>query len=130
MFPAVLGLLLSLFSLLMTLLIMLVLPSVLCTVLWNTIIYSVFHGVSISLFQGVLLWFIIILTVMIVFKPQIKVSVQRLDARDLPFKRPKKDDKPSSTGVNPPSAHWLKWRESQKKDKPKDPKDAPPSSLL
>jgi len=129
MFSAVLGLLLSLVSLLITLLIMLVLPRVLCTVLWNTLVFSLFHGVSISLFQGVLLWFMVILTVMIVFKPQIKVSVQRLDARDLPFKRSKKDENPSSTGVNPPSAHWLKWREDKKKNEPKDPKDAPPSSL-
>jgi len=126
MFPAALGLLLSLLSLLMTLIILLVLPSVLCTVLWNTLVFSVFHGVSISLFQGVLLWFMVILTVMIVFKPQIKVSVQRLDARDLPFKRAKKDEKPSDATKNTQSAHWLKWREDKKKN---EPKDTPPSSL-
>jgi len=129
MFPAVLGLFLSLISLMVTLLIMLVLPSVLCTVLWNTLVFSLFQGVSISLFQGVLLWFMILLTVMIVFKPQIKVSVQRLDARDLPFKRPKKDETPNASAQKPPSAHWLKWRDAQKKDDPQDPKEAPPSNL-
>ncbi len=129
MLPAVLGLFLSLLSLLMTLLIVLVLPSMLCTGLWNMLVFSIFHGVEISLFQGVLLWFMVILTVMILFKPQIKVSVQRLDARDLPFKRPKKDEKPSESAKNSPSAHWLKWREDKKKNESKEPKDAPPSSL-
>jgi hypothetical protein len=126
MFPAVLGFFFSLISLLVTVFTLLVLPSLLCMALWNAVVFKLFHGVSITLFQGVLLWFMVILTVMIVFKPQIKVSVKRLDARDLRFKGLDKDDKNKSSSKTPPSAHWLKWREAQKKE---DPKDPPPSSL-
>ena len=129
MLQALLGLLLSLFSLVMTVLIMLFLPSLLCTMLWNSLVFGVFHGTAISLFQGVLLWLMIILTVLIVFKPEIKVSVQRINTKDIPFPSPKKRDPSNPTDQNTPSAHWLKWREDKKKNTPKDPKDAPPSSL-
>ncbi len=126
MFPTVLGFFISLISLLVTVFTLLVLPSLLCMALWNAIVFKLFHGVAITLFQGLLLWVMVVLVVMLVFKPQISLSVKRLDPRDLRFKGLNKKDERKSSSKTPPSAHWLKWREAQKKE---DPKDPPPSSL-
>jgi hypothetical protein len=113
--PKLLMLLISLFATLISLFVVLVLPSMICTALWNAVVYELFGGVMIQVWQGTLLWMSVVIGLWLWLKPEIQLSVETLDEDDLPLpfqRKPLNKEAPKSK--TPPSEHWLKWREKEK----------------
>jgi hypothetical protein len=71
------GMLMLVLALLTGIFLFLALPSAFMMVLWNALIYEVFRGSEINLYQGFLLWGMMLLTLKLIFSPELKFQLMR-----------------------------------------------------
>jgi hypothetical protein len=116
-FKGFLGVLAMFGLFLLTLFLAFVLPSMVATALWNALFYATLGGIKINLMQGGLLWVMLVIGLVLYFKPSLKIGIDesdfdRLDTSDANFKEtPKADPK------EPRSEHWKKWRKAAEDEK-------------
>src|SRR6187402_193257 len=84
------GLLTLVLALLSGIFLLLALPSVFMMVLWNALIFEGFRGPEINLYQGMLLWGMMLLSLKLIFQPELKLQLMREqpDSTDMPPKPP------------------------------------------
>jgi hypothetical protein len=70
------GILLLLLAILAAVTILLVLPSAFMMVLWNALVYEGFKGAEIDIYQGSLLWGVMVVLIKLIFKPEIQLQFQ------------------------------------------------------
>jgi hypothetical protein len=91
------GALLFVLALLATAAVVFLLPSSFMMVLWNTLVFEGFKGPEIDLYQGFLLWGMLLLTLKLVFRPEIQFQFLRPPApksKNTPAPKRDSDQKP------------------------------------
>jgi hypothetical protein len=83
------GALLFFLALLATAAVLLLLPSSFMMVLWNALVFEGFKGPEIDLYQGFLLWGMLLLALKLIFRPEIQFQFLR--------QQPPKPQNPSSS---------------------------------
>ena len=53
------------------------LPASFLMVLWNALVYEGLKGPEINIYQGLLLWGAVAITLKVIFKPEIKIQIQQ-----------------------------------------------------
>lgn len=71
------GLIMLTLALISGLLIILALPSVFMMVLWNALIFEGLRGPEISLYQGFLLWGMMLICLKLIFQPEVHMQLMR-----------------------------------------------------
>jgi len=71
------GLIILALALISGVLIILALPSVFMMVLWNALIFEGFRGPEINLYQGFLLWGLMLICLKLIFKPEVHMQLMR-----------------------------------------------------
>lgn len=61
-----------------------VLPGMLLQFAWNTALAEVYPLPQVALYQGILMWLILVSVMLLVFRPRIEVRFQAEDAQELP----------------------------------------------
>jgi hypothetical protein len=61
-----------------------VLPGMLLQFAWNTALAEVYPLPQVALYQGILMWLILVSVILLVFRPRIEVRFQAEEAQDLP----------------------------------------------
>jgi hypothetical protein len=116
-FKGFLGVLAMFGLFLLTVFLLFVLPSMVATAVWNALVYATLGGIKISLMQGGLLWVMVVMGLVLYFKPSLKIGLDdsefdRLDTSDANFK-----ETPKVTPDEPRSEHWKKWRKAAEDEK-------------
>jgi|GEM_PF-3353865 len=71
------GLIMLALALISGVLIILALPSVFMMVLWNALIFEGLRGPEINLYQGFLLWGLMLICLKLIFKPELHMQLMR-----------------------------------------------------
>src|SRR6478609_8412598 len=71
------GLIMLALALISGVLILLALPSVFMMVLWNALIFEGLRGSEINLYQGFLLWGLMLICLKLIFKPEVHMQLMR-----------------------------------------------------
>ena len=72
------GILMVLLALLAAVVLLLLLPASFMMVLWNAVVFEGFHGPEVDLYQGFLMWGIVMVLIKLVFRPELKLEFQRM----------------------------------------------------
>ena len=72
------GFLMLLLAIISTVLLLMLLPASFMMVLWNALVFESLHGPEISLYQGFLLWGVIMVLLKVIFKPEIRLQFQSI----------------------------------------------------
>lgn len=82
------GALMFILAVLSAVAILLLLPSAFMMVLWNALVYEGLKGPEINLYQGFLLWGMLLMAFKLIFRPEIRLQYVRQDST--PGSTPKK----------------------------------------
>jgi hypothetical protein len=65
-----------------TLMVFLLLPASFMMVLWNALVFETFKGPEINLYQGFLLWGVMLVALKLIFKPEIQLEFVKANAKE------------------------------------------------
>jgi hypothetical protein len=116
-FKGLLGILAMFGLFLLTLFLAFVLPSMVATALWNALIYATLDGIKINLLQGGLLWVMVVIGLVLYFKPSLTLGIDESEFDTLDTTDANPSQMPTSTPSEPRSEHWKKWRKAAEAEK-------------
>ncbi len=88
------GALMFILALLSVVALLLLLPSTFMMVLWNALVFEGLKGQEINLYQGFLLWGIVLMAFKLIFRPEIRLQYVRQDVANTQ-KKPKSKNPPN-----------------------------------
>lgn len=111
-FQGLTGLLLLLGLVLVVVFTVTVLPTLVMTALWNAVVFDLFSGPEIGLWQGAILWAVVALALYAWIQPEFALKFADDDGDFTPPKGWEEEDKPTKKLDNDKqwSEHWHNWR--------------------